>query len=98
MSEVFQDLKIGRINEQEKTERLNTLNGVPDGKFILHAQREGEQQNASKYLWFLWECQQYVSHPKGHDEHKPWRFVARANEADRLAADRELPTSEEMGL
>ena len=98
VSEVFQGHKIGRINDQQKADRLNALSGVPDGKFILHAQREGEQQNASKYLWFLWECQQYVSHPKGHTDHKPIRFVDVAAEADRQAADRELPTSEEMGL
>lgn len=78
VSEVFQDHKIGRINDEEKAQRLKALNEVPDGKFILHAQREGEQQNASKYLWFLWECQQYVSHPKGHPNHKPWRFVDEA--------------------
>lgn len=98
VSEVFQDHKIGRINDQEKTERLNTLNGVPDGKFILHAQREGEQQNASKYLWFLWEPQQYVSHPKGHSDHAPLEFVNLAKEAIRKASDCELPTSEEMRL
>lgn len=98
VSEVFQDHKIGRINNEEKDHRLKTLNKVPDGKFILHAQREGEQQNASKYLWFLWECQQYVSHPKGHTDHKPWRFVDESAEADQQAADRDLPTSEEMGL
>ena len=98
MSQVFQDHKIGRINDQEKAERLSALNGVPDGKFILHAQREGEQQNASKYLWFLWKCQQYVSHPEGHSDHRPLHFVDEAATADRQAADRELPTSEEMDL
>lgn len=98
MSEVFQDHKIGRINDQEKADKLSALNGVPDGKFILHAQREGEQQNASKYLWFLWECQQYVSHPKGHSDHMPLRFTDVAAAADRQAAQRELPTSEEMDL
>ena len=98
VSEVFQDHKIGRINDAEMAERLKALNEVPDGKFILHAQREGEQQNASKYLWFLWESQQYVSHPKGHPDHEPRRFVDEAAEADRQAADRDLPTSEEMGL
>lgn len=98
ISEVFQDHRIGRINDQEKADRLNTLNGVPDGKFILHAQREGEQQNGSKYLWFLWECQQYVSHPQGHTDHRPLHFVDVAAEADRQAVDHELPTSEEMGL
>jgi twinkle protein len=98
VSEVFQDHKIGRINDQEMVDRLNALSDVPDGKFILHAQREGEQQNASKYLWFLWESQQYVSHPKGHPDHMPWRFVDVAAAADRQAEDGELPTSEEMGL
>jgi twinkle protein len=98
VSEVIQDHKIGRINDQEMAERLKALNEVPDAKFILHAQREGEQQNASKYLWFLWESQQYVSHPKGHPNHKQWRFVDEAAEANRQAADRDLPTSEEIGL
>jgi twinkle protein len=98
VSEVFQDHEIGRINDQELAERLKALNSVPDAKFILHAQREGEQQNASKYLWFLWESQQYVSHPKGHPNHKQWRFVDEAAEANRQAADRDLPTSEEIGL
>jgi twinkle protein len=98
VSEVFQDHKIGRINDEEKAQRLKALSEVPDGKFILHAQREGEQQNASKYLWFLWESQQYVSHPKGHPHHEPWRFVDEAAEAERQAANRDLPTSEEMGL
>ena len=98
VSEVFQDHKIGRINDEEMAQRLKALNEIPDGKFILHAQREGEQQNASKYLWFLWESQQYVSHPKGHPSHKPWRFVEETAEADRQAATRDLPTSEEMGL
>jgi hypothetical protein len=55
--------------------------------------REGKQQNASKYLLFLWECQQYVSHPKGHPDHQPWGFVHEAIEADRQAADHDLPTS-----
>ena len=90
MSEVFQDHKIGRINDQEMADRLKALNGVPDAKFILHAQREGEQQNASKYLWFLWECQQYVSHPKGHTDHKPRRFVQEMESAPAAEESEEI--------
>jgi twinkle protein len=93
VSEAFQDRQIGKISEQELTEKLNTLNAVPDGKFILHAQREGEQQNASKYLWFLWECQQYVSQPKGHADHRPLRFVEEA----RAEEERELIKGVEVG-
>lgn len=78
VSEGFQNHKIGRINDEEKVQRLKALNEVPDGNFILHAQRRGEQQNASKYLWFLWESQQYVRHPQGHPDHKSWRFMDKA--------------------
>lgn len=93
VSEVFQDYAINRITLKERDDKLAALNAVPDGKFILHAQREGEQQNASKYLWFLWESQQYVSHPKGHPEHAVLRFVAAAKEAEAAAKAKELPSN-----
>lgn len=69
VAEVFEKEKIGALSETERSNELAALNKLPDGKFILHAAREGEVQNGSKYLWFLWEAQQYADQPPGHRDH-----------------------------
>lgn len=76
VKELFQEYEVGIINEAEFKNKKTALDLRPDGKFILHAQRDGEEQNGSKYLWFLWESQQYVDKPSGHADHAPLRFVA----------------------
>jgi hypothetical protein len=91
VSEVFQEHSRGAMSDEDKKNKLAKLNLMPDGRFILHAQREGEHQNASKHLWFLWECQQYVSHPKGNPEHTPVRFVDKADKDEAAAKEQELP-------
>lgn len=77
VSELFEKRKIGQIGQTEFEEEKRKLDLVPDGKFVLHAQRDGEHQNGSKYLWFLWESQQYADKPPGHREHAAIRFVER---------------------
>jgi twinkle protein len=94
VSEIFEREKAGEITAAQREEAMVEWNRKPDGKFILHAQREGEQQNASKFLWFLWEPQQYVSQPEGHGEHCPTAFVDKHAAAARLVFNGELPTSE----
>ena len=97
VSELWQERKIGKVAEKEFAERLGALASVPDGKFILHAQRDGEQQNASKYLWFLWKSQQYVGCPEGHADHVPLLFVTVARQAEAAAKQSELPTELNAG-
>ena len=98
VSELFQDLEIGKIGQTEFNIEKGKLDLIPDGKFILHAQRDGEEQNGSKYLWFLWESQQYVDVPPSHKDHRPIRFVDAARKAEERERQAELPTSEELGL
>lgn len=97
MSELFEDFKIGKANKAEFDSRKSQLDLKPDGKFILHAQRDGEQQNGSKYLWFLWKSQQYVDVPPTHRDYRPLRFVHQAKqEAQKRAKTRlELPEGDE---
>jgi twinkle protein len=75
VSELWEKKKIGTIGDQEFAQEKNALDLKPDGKIILHAQRDGETQNGSKYLWFLWESQQYADKPPGHREHAPIKFI-----------------------
>jgi twinkle protein len=75
VSELFEKKKTGSITQEEFDEKMRTQESTPDGKFILHAAREGEHQNASKYLWFLWKSQQYADQPKGHRDHVPICFI-----------------------
>ena len=99
MSELFDALKLKTIGQQEFNEKKAALDLKSDAKFVMHAQRNGEVQDGSKNLWFLWESQQYVDVPPGHKDHLARRFVQEAaTAANRQAADRELPTSEEMGV
>ena len=67
---------------EELQEELKALDARADGKFILHAQREGETQNGSTYLYFLWDSQQYCQFPKGHAGHKSRNFVEETRERE----------------
>lgn len=95
VKELWQKKEIGLIPDGQFTNDLAELNNVPDGKFVLHAQRDGEEQNGSKYLWFLWESQQYADKPPGHVEHGPLRFVALEKKKEKPA---DLPANDELGL
>jgi twinkle protein len=100
MSELFDGLKLKVIGQQEFKEKKAALDLKSDGKFVLHAQRNGEVQDGSKNLWFLWESQQYVDVPPGHSEHTARRYAVAVKpkphypEKDGL----ELPTNEELGI
>lgn len=91
VSELFEELKIDKISKTEFNERKSQLDLKPDGKFILHAQRDGEHQNGSKYLWFLWRSQQYVDVPPGGRDHVPLRFVRMAKQEAEKTAKKDLP-------
>lgn len=95
VSDLWEKYKIGQVGEGEFNGQKAALELVPDGKFILHKQRDGEYQNGSKYLWFLWEGQQYADKPPGHREHGPLKFV-KMSEGE--VEQGELPTSEELGI
>ena len=85
MAELFDALKLKTISQQEFKEKKAALDLKPDGKFVLHAQRNGEVQDGSKNLWFLWESQQYVDVPPGHKDHLARRFVQETASAPRVA-------------
>jgi twinkle protein len=91
VSELFEELKIEKISKTEFNERKAQLDLKPDGKFTLHKQRDGEHQNGSKYLWFLWRCQQYVDVPPSNREYRPLRFVRMAKQEAEKAAKKDLP-------
>lgn len=101
MKELFQKYEVDMISEAQFKQDKAQLDLRPDGKFVLHAQRDGEDQNGSKYLWFLWESQQYADKPAGHADHAPLRFV---RESKRLDAERNgpsggpIPSEEEMNF
>lgn len=101
MSDLFERKKTGLIGGESFNQELEDLQNKPDGKFILRAQRNGDTQDGSKYLWFLWESQQYVSVPPGHADHAAIRFTRHDKltphpEAD-LPEKLDLPTNEELG-
>lgn len=75
VSDLWEKRKIKQISDEEFNKLKGLEDLVPDGKFVLHAQRDGDQQNGSKYLWFLWESQQYADKPPGHKENSAIRFV-----------------------
>lgn len=81
VGDVWGDWNASKIKDAERDAKLKDLSDLPDGKFVLHAQRDGEQQNGSTVLWFLYPSQQYVTFPAGHAEHCPTRFVQRARDA-----------------
>lgn len=91
VSELYEELKINKIAKAEFDSRKTQLDLKPDGKFILHAQRDGEHQNGSKYLWFLWKSQQYVDVPPGSRDYMPLRFVRMAKKEAERAAKKDLP-------
>jgi twinkle protein len=96
MSELFQKLENQQIEQEEFAKEKTRLDTMPDGCFILHAQRDGELQNGSKYLWFLWESQQYSDRPPTDSRHRPWQFVETAAEIAARVRANELPTNEEI--
>lgn len=99
VSELFEKLKIGEIKDAEFKLEKAQLDLKPDGKFALHASRNGDVQDGSKYLWFLWESQQYADVPPGHSDHGALRFVAHARQAAAAeTADTDLPTNEDLGF
>lgn len=75
VSEAFEKKKAGTLSFKDFEDEIAALNDIPDGKFILHAQRDGEHQNGSKYLWFHWQSQQYCDVPKGHRQYGPLQFT-----------------------
>lgn len=97
VSELFEKKKAGLMSEADFQKEMGELAAKPDGKFIMHGQRnagmdaEGKQ-DASKYLWFLWESQQYVDVPSGHADHKAISPVRHARAQAELA---ERPKIEE---
>lgn len=97
VAEVWEKNKIGVISDTERNAELAGLEKIPDGKFILHAAREGEVQNGSKYLWFLWAAQQYADRPPGHALHNPILFLQQEKQPE-LEVKTELPTNEEMNF
>jgi twinkle protein len=93
VSELYEAQKIGAItSEAEFSSKKRALDLLPDGNFTLHKQRNGDVQDGRKYLWFLWESQQYADKPPGHAEHAPVRFVRQP------IKPADLPTDEELGL
>lgn len=75
VSLVWQEYGAQQIGEAEFKSKLAGLEKVPDGKFILRKQREGEIQDFSKYLYFLYPGQQYSDYEPGHDKHRPRNFI-----------------------
>src|SRR6185436_9187450 len=73
--ELWQSKKNGLIAGDEFSGQLQNLERMPDGKFVLRAQRDGEVQDASKYVWFLGQAQQYVDVPPGHSDHTAKRYA-----------------------
>jgi hypothetical protein len=71
IGELFDKLKVGAISQEKFSEAKADLDRKPDARLILHAAREGERQNAGRYLWFLWKAQQYVTDPPGHKNYSP---------------------------
>jgi hypothetical protein len=88
------------IEVAEFNVKLADLEKVPDGKFVLRAQRDGETQDASKYLWFLWQAQQYVDVPPGHSDHTARRYAVAVKPKPHYPEKNglELPTNEELGI
>jgi twinkle protein len=74
--ELFDGRKLKTISEEDFTKKKAQLDLTPDGRFIMHNQRNGEHQDGAKALWFLWESQQYVDVPEGHSDHRAICFVA----------------------
>ena len=94
VSELFEQKKTGMVSPETFAKEMGELDLKPDGKLLLHAQRNGDVQDGSKYLWFLWEAQQYVSVPPGHADHHSTRYSL---EQQRDGQD-DLPTDEEPGF
>ena len=63
------------LGAEEYQRRKQELAQEADGKFILRKQREGEVQDFSKYLYFMWQGQQYSDHAPGHEQHRPINFI-----------------------
>jgi len=79
VADLWEKKNTGQLSDDSFAKEMGDLNNKPDGKFLLHAQRnagvEAEgKQDGSKYLWFLWEAQQYVDVPKGHANHHATRW------------------------
>jgi twinkle protein len=92
VADLYEKKKISAISEEDFKKERATLDLVADGKFILHAAREGEIQNGSKYLWFLYKAQQYADHPPGHFAHHPISFLKRDKQTE-LPVSTDLPTT-----
>jgi twinkle protein len=75
MSQLFEEQRVGLCIGQAFEERLKTLQGQPDGKFILRKQRNGEVQEASKMIWYIWESYQYTDKPPDHHKHMSYQFL-----------------------
>jgi twinkle protein len=90
MHELFQRQDAGLVKPHQFNEEKAALDAKPDGRFVLYAQRDGDHQNASKYLWFLWESQQYCDVPPGRQEHAAMQFCSQPEPAPELPEE-DLP-------
>jgi twinkle protein len=75
VSQLFEEQRVGICTGTLFEERLKSLQGQPDGKFILRKQRNGEVQEASKMIWFIWESYQYTDKPPDHPKHLSYQFL-----------------------
>lgn len=75
VSQLYEENRVGICTGQLFEERLKGLQGQPDGKFILRKQRNGEVQEASKMVWFIWESYQYTDKPPDHPKHQSYQFM-----------------------
>ena len=75
INELWESRKNGLIETAEFQAKLAELEKVPDGRIILRAQRDGEKQDGARYLWFLWQSQQYVGVAPGHEKHVARRYA-----------------------
>lgn len=99
VEELWEKKKTGEITPDAFAKALGELNLKPDGAFTLHAQRNADvaaegKQDGRRYLWFLWEAQQYVTVPPGHAEHHSIRY----SREQKLDTQDDLPTDEELGF
>lgn len=74
-SELKEKSRVGLLTSAEYVAEEQKLKMRPDGKFILRGQRDGEVQEGSRALWYMWLAYQFTDRPPADSRHGPRRFV-----------------------
>lgn len=81
VADVWERWRVGQMSLEDRDEALKKQKLNEDAKFIVRKQRDGEVQDGSFRLYFIWEAYQFTPHPPSSKDWTVSQYVPDLNEA-----------------